>query len=133
MATPLVIKDKVYETATEGLHNATITKVEDLGLQETTYGTKDRARIVFRMDDQKDKEGLPVEVWMPVTKSLHSKSSLGKFLAALKIQAQGQFDLNDIVGLQLQVVIVQKEVEGKLYANIATVIPLKKNVVATEI
>ena len=133
MATPLVIKDKVYETATEGLHNATITKVEDLGLQETTYGTKDRARIVFRMDDQKDKEGFPVEVWMPVTKSLHSKSSLGKFLAALKIQAQGQFDLNDIVGLQLQVVIVQKEVEGKLYANIATVIPLKKNVVATEI
>jgi hypothetical protein len=129
----LMVKDKVYEVATEGLHNATITKIEDLGLQETTYGTKDRARIIFTMDDQKDKEGLPVEVWFPVTKSLHSKSSLGKFLAALKIPAQGQFDLNEIVGLKLQVVTVQKEVEGKKYANIATVIPLKGKVTTTEI
>jgi hypothetical protein len=132
MAT-LVIKDRVYEAASEGLHNATVTKVEDLGLQETTYGTKDRARIVFTMDDQKDKEGQPVEVWMPVTKSLHSKSSLGKFLAAVKISTKGEFDLNEIVGLKLQVVITQKDVEGKIYANIATVIPLKGKTVTTEV
>ena len=121
----LVIKDKVYEVATEGLHNAKITRIEDLGLVETNFGTKDKVRIVFTMQDQKDKEGALVETWGQYTKSLHSKSSLGKFLQALKINAQGSFDLNDIVGLSLQVVIVHKESEGKTYANIATVIPTR--------
>ena len=122
----LVIKDKVFEVATEGLHNAVIDRVEDLGVVETTFGSKDRVRIVFKMLDQKDKDGNLVETWMPVTKSLHAKSSLGKFLASLKIFAQGSFDLNDIVGMKLQVVIVQKEnSDGRVFANIATVIPAK--------
>jgi hypothetical protein len=128
----LVIKDKVYENMSEGLHNVTITKVEDLGLQETQFGTKDRARIVFEAADQKDKEGKPVNVFMTATKSLHSKSQLGKLLATLKIPAGAEFDLNDIVGIKCQVVIQHKESEGKTYANIATVLPLKKAVPATE-
>ena len=122
----LVIKDKVFEQLTEGLHNVTITRIEDLGLQETQFGTKDRAAIYFTASDQKDKEGKAVDVRMSVTKSLHSKSALGKLLNTLKIQVGGEFDLNDIVGIKCQVVIQHKESEGKSYANIASVLPLKK-------
>lgn len=127
----LVIKDKVYEQMSEGLHNVKITRVEDLGPQETQFGTKDRAAIYFTASDQKDKEGKPVDCRMTVTKSLHSKSSLGKLLATLKIAAGAEFDLNDIVGVTCQVVIQHKESEGKSYANIATVLPIKKSAPAS--
>lgn len=122
----IVIKDRVFETANEGLHNAKIARIEDLGLVEGNYGTKDKVRIVLEMVDQKDKEGKFVEVWMSATKSLHEKSTLGKFLNSLKINAKGEFDLNNIVGLKLQVVISHTEKEGRTYANVATVIPIRK-------
>jgi hypothetical protein len=120
----VVIKDKVYEQMSEGLHNVTITKYEDLGLQDTQFGTKDRVRIVFQAQDQKDsKTGEPINVFMTATKSLHSKSQLGKLLATLKIPAGAEFDMDDLVGVKCQVVIQHKESEGKTYANIATVLP----------
>jgi len=122
----LVIKPKVYENMTEGLHNVTITKVEDLGLQETNFGTKDRARIVFTASDQKDKEGKAVDIFMTVTKSLHSKSQLGKLLAALKIPVGAEFDLNDVVGTKAQIVVQHNEKDGKTFANVASVIPVSK-------
>ena len=122
----LVIKPKSYEQMTEGLHNVTITKVEDLGLQETNFGTKDRARIVFTAADQKDKEGKAVDIFMTVTKSLHSKSQLGKLLAALKVPVGAEFDLNDVVGLKCQIVVGHNEKDGKTYANVTSVIPITK-------
>ena len=120
----VVIKDKVYEQMSEGLHNVIITKYDDLGLQETQFGTKDRVRIVFEAQDQKDsKTGEAINVFMTATKSLHSKSALGKLLATLKIPAGAEFDMDDLVGVKCQVVIQHKESEGKTYANISTVIP----------
>jgi hypothetical protein len=122
----LVIKPKTYENLTEGLHNVTITKVEDLGLQETNFGTKDRARLVFTAAGQKDKEGTPVDIFMTVTKSLHAKSQLGKALAALKIPVGAEFDLNDVVGVKCQIVVQHNEKDGKTFANVASIIPIKK-------
>jgi len=118
----LIIKDRVFENANEGLHNARISRVEDLGVVDTNYGAKDRIRLVFEMLDQKDKTGQPIEVWMSANKVLGPKSTLGKFLATLKISAQGQFDANTLVGKKLQVVITHNEKDGKTYSNIASVI-----------
>jgi hypothetical protein len=128
----LLIKDKVYEQLTEGLHNVTISRIDDLGPQETQFGTKDRARIVFTASDQKDKEGKAVDVFMTVTKSLHSKSSLGKFLQQLGIPVGAEFDLNDIVGVRCQVVIQHKESEGKSYANVVSVLKIRNSAPKSE-
>lgn len=128
----LVIKDKVYEQMSEGLHNVTITAVNDLGPQETQFGTKDRARIIFTAADQKDKEGKAVDVFMTVTKSLHNKSALGKLLASLGIPVGAEFDLNDIVGVKCQVVIQHKESDGKTYANVASVLKIRNTAAKTE-
>jgi hypothetical protein len=120
----VVIKEKVYEQMTEGLHNVVITKYDDIGLEETQFGTKDRVRIVFTAADQKDsKTGEPITVSIKATKSLHAKSALGKLLATLKIPAGAEFDMDDLVGVKCQVVIQHKESEGKTYANITTVLP----------
>src|SRR5208337_396654 len=76
----LVIKDKVFEQLTEGLHNVTITRIEDLGLQETQFGTKDRAAIYFTASDQKEKKGKAVVCRMGNTIPFHSKAEWGKRL-----------------------------------------------------
>ena len=121
----LVIKERVYENLSEGLHNVTISRIEDLGLQETNFGTKDRARIYFTASDQKAKDGSAVDATMTVTKSLHSKSALGKLLASLGVVVGAEFDLNDIIGTKCQVVIQHKESDGKTYANIASVLKIR--------
>ena len=121
-----IIKDKVYEQLTEGLHNVTITKIDDLGPQETQFGTKDRLRVVFTASDQKDKEGNPVDARMTFTKSLHVKSGFVKqLLSPLGISVGSEFDADDLVGTKCQVVIQHKESDGKIYANVTAILRIR--------
>jgi hypothetical protein len=120
----LLIKDKVDEQMSEGLHNVTITNVEDLGLQATHFGTKDMAAIYFTADDQK---GRPVAC-MKVTKSLHVESRLSKLLSCFSIPVGAEFDLRELVGVKCEVVIQHKESNGKTDATIAAVLRVRKAV-----
>lgn len=125
----LIVKDRVFEQMTEGLHNVTITKVEDLGLQDTKFGTKDQARIFFTALDQKDKDGKPVDVPMTVTTtSLHPKSKLAKLLNSLGITANDTFDLNSLIGVKCQIVIEENtnKETGKVYASVGSVLKNRK-------
>ena len=120
---PLVIKDKVYEQLTEGLHNVIITKVNDLGLQETQFGAKKRLSVVMTAQDQNDKEGKAVDVLMFFTQSLHSKSALVKnLLSPLGFTVNNEFDVENLIGTKCQVVIQHKESDGKTYANVTAVL-----------
>jgi hypothetical protein len=122
----LVAKKREYELLNEGLHNATITRVEDLGKQETQFGTKEQAAIYFTSADQKDKEGNAVDARMRVsTESLHPKSNVAKLLTQLGVPFGSSFDLNDLVGIKCQVVIQHKETEQGTFANIVSVLKLK--------
>lgn len=120
----LVIKNKVNELVSEGLHNVTITGVEDLGLQETQFGPRECAAIYFTPEDQK---GKPVDIRMRVVQSLHPESSLTKLLTALNVPFGETFDLNVLVGVKCEVVIQHKEKDGQTYANIAAVLKIRKS------
>lgn len=123
-----VIKKKQFELMTEGLHNVTVTRVDDVGQQETMYGTKDRLRIIFTAQDQKDKAGDPVDASMTVNKIISAKSSLGILLADLGIDGSGdEFDTDEMLGTKCQVVIKHKDNDGRTYANIVTVIKTRKS------
>jgi hypothetical protein len=122
----LVVKQKEFELMTEGLHNVTITRIEDLGKVDTQYGVKEKARIFFTAQDQNDKEGKPVDAVMSVNCVLGAKSTLGKLLNSLGVTPGDEFDLNDLVGIKCQVVIQHNENDGKTYANIATVLKSRK-------
>jgi hypothetical protein len=122
----LVVKQKEYELMTEGLHNVNITRVDDLGKVDTQYGTKEKARIIFTATDQKGKGGDSVDAVMTVNCVLGAKSSLGKLLNSLGITAGSEFDLNDLVGTKCQIVVQHNESDGKTYANIVTVLKVKK-------
>jgi len=128
-----IIKDKVYENLSEGLHNVVIKKVDDLGAEETNFGTKDRIRVTFEAQDQKDKEGKPVNVTVKYTKSLHAKSAFVKtLLAPLGISAGTEFDTDALVGTKCQVVIQHKESDGKTYANVTAVLRIRSKADAAQ-
>ena len=125
----LIVKDRVYEQMSEGLHNVAITRVEDLGVQDTKFGAKDQARIYFTALDQKDKEGKAVDAPMTVTTtSLHPKSKLAKLLNSLGIVASETFDLNSLVGIKCQIVVEEEtnKETGKTYAKIGSVLKARK-------
>lgn len=120
----LVVKERICEQMSEGLHSVTITKVEDLGLQETRFGPKECAAIYFTLDDQR--EGKPVDVRMRIVKSLYPESSLGKLLTALNLPFGDTFDLNVLVGVKCEVVLQHEEKDGQILAIVAAVLKIRK-------
>ena len=124
----LVIEKRVSEQMSEGLHSVTITKVEDLGLEQTRFGMRECAVIYFTSGNQK--EGKPVDVRMRLVKSLHPESSLGKLLTALNVPFGDRFDLNVLVGVRCEVVIQHEVRDGQTTANIAAVLKVRKRAVS---
>ena len=123
----IVITKKVYELADEGLHNIVISRIDDVGLVETQNGTKDKAAIYFTCLDQKAKDGGDVDLRYLVNKVISDNSTLGKMLAALKITAGNNFDMDDLIGIKAQVVVQHNKSEnGNTYANITSFIPTKR-------
>ena len=123
----IVITKKVYELADEGLHNVVISRIDDVGLVETQNGTKDKAAIYFTCLDQKAKDGGEVDLRYLVNKVISDNSTLGKMLAALKITAGNNFDMDDLIGIKAQVVVQHNKSEnGNTYANITSFIPTKR-------
>jgi hypothetical protein len=122
----LIIRKRVCDSMSEGLHSVTITKVEDLGLEATRSGTKDMAAIYLTADDQNDKEGKPVDACLKVIQTLHPKSNLVKLLTQLGVPFGDTFDLNEVVGISCQVVIQHEEEGGKTNANVVAVLKLSK-------
>jgi hypothetical protein len=126
----MIIAEKVYELATEGIHSLQVTKVEDLGVVEGTHGAKEKLRIHILVTDQKSKDGEPVNVFITASKSIGEKSTLGKFLRSLGLNTQGQVDLDELIGFKFQAVIEHnKGTNGKTYANIGSVIKSRKTLV----
>jgi len=125
----IVVTKKVYELADEGIHNVVTTRIEDVGIVETQNGMKDKAAIYFTCLDQKAKDGGEVDLRYLVNKVITAKSTLGKLLAALKITAGDNFDMDDLIGIKAQVVVQHNRAEnGNTYANITSFVPVKRGV-----
>jgi hypothetical protein len=126
----LVVVKKQYELMTEGIHNITITQVQDLGLVDTKNGVKDRLRIILTADDQKAKDGSRVDTQLTFTKSLGPKSNLRKFLVQLGFNPGVEFDMDSLIGLKAQVLIEHNDYEGTTYANVQAVLKRSRSTTA---
>jgi len=124
-----IITRKVYDLLDPGLHNAVISRVDDVGVKETQYGPRDQVRIIFESKDQVNKEGKPVDTQMTINKSLDHRSRLGNLLSTLEIVPGDTFDSAELVGRKVQIVI--KHVvgrDGRKFANVENVLNLKGRV-----
>jgi len=113
----------------EGLWQAVCVDVEDLGLQQTSNGEKDKVRLTFQITERTP-EGKRHEPRRPLNSNTHEKSTLRRYVEVLERRTFStkeleDYDLETLLGknCQLQLVHVQGR-DGQTYANIQTIVPL---------
>jgi len=119
----------------EGQYAAVCIDAVDLGMVDTTFGTKHRVRLVFFCDEwtereiEGEKRRVPLTVQTTMTASLHEKANLRRFLESwrgrhLLLDELGRFDLETVVGVGAYLQITHAVTERGTYANIQTIVKL---------
>ena len=116
------VEAKVYELPEIGMHEATITRAEHLGIKKSDkYGDQERVKIHIRIDDEKTSKGEPMYVYINASTSLGQKARLGSFLRQIgaKIPVQGEkLNLAELVGTRINVNVVYAQVGERTFANV---------------
>lgn len=129
----LIIKEEKpdYPLAPDGLQNAVLVDVVDLGELDTPWGRKRKLSFVFELEDT-DEEGNHYIVVKRYTWSLNEKSNLRKDLQRWrgsvfsKEELSEGVDMEAMIGLNATLFIAHNETDEKTYANIETILPRKK-------
>jgi hypothetical protein len=112
-----------------------------MGMLEVTWAgqTKQqhKVRIVWQIDEAMPDDGKRFIVQKRYTLSLHEKSNLRKELEAWRGRSftdeeLAGFDLEKLIGVNCFLNVVHTTKDGKTYANIASIMPLKKGMVRME-
>lgn len=123
-----------FTPAPAGLHQAVCVDVVDMGILEVTYAgvtkKQHKIRLVWQIDEPME-DGKRFIVQKRYTLSLHEKSTLRKELESWRGKAftreeEMGFDLERLIDVNCFLNIVHSQKEGKTYANVASVVPLKK-------
>ncbi len=114
--------------APPGLQGATLTKVTDLGLEESQFGSKEMLELEFELDAKDEATGEPYRAWRKCSKSLHRKSTLrgiveGLLGRPLNGDETRRFDVESLVGRQCLIQVTHVEKNGRTFANITAVLP----------
>ena len=115
---------KGYEKVSEGMHNAVLADIVDLGEVQTKFGLKPKVRLVW-ITNELDKEQKSKRAFETYTLSLHEKAGLAKRLKGLgvSIPTTGEFELDSVIGLNARLAIQHNAAtdgSGDVYANVAS-------------
>lgn len=130
---PLIVKDEPQEfpLCPDGLHATVLVDTVDLGQQESKFGAKHKLSLVFETQTV-DEDDQPYILVKRYTWSLHEKSNLRKDLERFRghkletSELKEGVDLEAYIGMSCNILVVHNEVEdGKVYANIESVLPYK--------
>jgi hypothetical protein len=118
---------KQYEIPDEGGHPGTLIQVRDLGVVETKFGPKPRVRLVWELDTLAS-DGRHLRAYQAFNKTFDGKSYLRKAVRQILGRDPGDtFDLESLVGLRRLIVIGHDDgPEGKVFANVRAVLPLRE-------
>ncbi len=122
---PIKFKNKEYETAPQGLHNAVCVDVVDLGIVDTPFGPADQIKIAWQLEEE-SKKGYRFVVSKRFTPSKSPKSNLRKMLEAWRLrpftkEEMNEFDIEKLIGVNCQITIGHKITDDATYANILAV------------
>jgi hypothetical protein len=109
-----------FEPVSEGVHQAVLADIVDLGPIQTAFGVKDKVQFVW-LTDEADETGRTKYLFKRYTKSLHEKASLRKDVKAIlgKDIDGASFDVETLLGRNNSLVVQHSEGnDGKVYANI---------------
>lgn len=117
-----------------GVHQAVCVDVVDMGLLEVTWNgqtkKQHKVRIVWQVEELMD-DGKPFIVQKRYTASLHEKSKLRPELESWRGKAftedeLREFDLEKLIAANCLLNVAHVQKDGKTYANVTAVMPLKK-------
>lgn len=117
-----------------GVHQAVCVDVVDMGLLEVTWNgqvkKQHKVRIVWQVEELMD-DGKPFIVQKRYTASLHEKSKLRPELESWRGKAftedeLREFDLEKLIGANCLLNVAHVQKDGKTYANVTAVMPLKR-------
>lgn len=125
-----------FRPCPEGVAQAILVDIIDLGLVKSNYNGEDKTahkvQFVWQVDERKD-DGTRFLVFQRLTLSLHEKANLRKVAEILRGQrftdeeVAAGYEVDELRGAQALLTIVQNRVGDKIYANVAGVAPLMKN------
>ena len=123
-----------------GVHKARCIKVIDLGTHEIEYKgelqLKHKIMIMFELPEtvmeHGQNAGKPFAISLFTTLSLHKQSRLRPLLVGWRGKdftedEAGNFDMLKLLDVPAYLNVIHTEDEGKTYANIASIMPLKKS------
>jgi len=120
-----------FQPCPAGTHHAVCCDVVDLGEVETQWGKKPMVRIVWQVEEQMA-DLRPFTASQRFTASLHEKARLRGFLESwrgrrLSADELKGFDLERLIGINALLNVVHDEKDGKVYSNIASIMPPPKS------
>jgi len=129
--------ESTFEPIPEGVHRAICYGIIDLGLQYSEKFDKKahKVQILWELPDEtfeQDGEKKPRVISKEYTLSLSEKSTLRKDLQAWRGKSFSEeelkgFDLKNVLNVGCQIQIIHTERNGKVYANIASIMGLPKS------
>ncbi len=137
MALKAIIRGEAdFELAEAGVHKGRCIKIIDLGTHEVTYNEeiqeKHKIMIMFELPESTMKDGRPFAVALFVNLSLHKKSKLRPLLVGWRGKdftedEAGDFDILKLLDVPALLNVIHNESDGITYANIQSIMPLKKS------
>ena len=133
---PPATKDDNFELVEAGVHKGRCIKIIDLGTHEVTYNEeiqeKHKIMIMFELPESTMKDGRPFAVALFVNLSLHKKSKLRPLLVGWRGKdftedEAGDFDILKLLDVPALLNVIHNESDGITYANIQSIMPLKKS------
>ena len=132
---PLVARRGTIQSKTPapaGLHQAVCVDVQDLGVQESQWGSKHKVRLIWQIADVDPATGRRYELARKFTLSLHERAALRTVLESWRgkkftdTELDG-FDLERLLGVNGQVHAAHEVgADGNTYANVTLVLPPAK-------
>lgn len=124
---------KTFAPAPAGVHQGVCVDVVDMGMLEVKWAgetkKQHKVRIVWQIDEAME-DGKRFIVQKRYTLSLHEKANLRKDLEAWRAKAftaeELPFDIERLLGVNCFLNVVHAHKDGKTYANVASIMPLKK-------
>lgn len=125
----IIVKEpdqKDWERPEDGTYVGVIADVIDLGEVQTGFGVKPKVQIMWLLDAF-DSNGHQHRVSSFYTASLHEKANLRKALKSiLGADVSGQFDLEELLGINNQLVLQTTESGEKTYTNVIAILKAPK-------
>lgn len=136
-------KGQKFTPAPEGQYASVCCDIVDLGMVESSYQgkvtKKQKIRVVFQVSETNPENGKPFLVSQWFTLSMNEKANLRAFLEQWRGKPYTEDEIKagvpvtKMLGVGAFIQIVHNERQGKVYANISTIMRLPKGYKAPEI